>query len=79
MFDWWFYDDRKSIKSSAFDKFISNLNNKKFGEYFLIENGCLDKKEIFSKSPIIINLIKKSNPVKEMNFFDLVYQLRKIN
>ena len=79
MFDWWFYDDRKSIKSSTFDKFISNLKKKEYGEYFLIENGCLDVKEIFSKSPIIVNLIQNSNPVKEMNFFDLVYQLRKFN
>jgi hypothetical protein len=79
MFDWWFYDDRKSIKSTTFDKFISNLKNKKYGEYFLIENGCLDKKEIFSQSPIIVNLIQKSKPVKEMNFFDLIYQLRKFN
>jgi len=78
MFDWWFYDENKKILNKDIIKnFHKDILNKKYGEIFLIDQGCVSK-SIFSKSKLITKLIKNSNIINTIDFFEYKFDVRKI-
>ena len=78
LFDWWFWDIRKNISTEKHDDYFENLKQKKFGNFYLIDQFCTEN-NYFGKNLKLKNLINNSTKLEEYSIFDKNYFLYTFN